>query len=210
MQRDSRVEWGCGDRFALLHADAPPAADPWRRGRDPFGLATTAGPQPNRQQGFRGAQRRGGAKRSSAEVNTVEKLAIDNVPEPETLHGPITVADNILTVMVKNIPCGCRQPGILQAIEELGFGLTYEFFYMPTRRNGENFGYAFVGFRDSETTAKFYQAMTGYCVNFRRNKKLVEVVPARIQGFRETYDHFKSTHAMRGKTPPIFVGTPAA
>jgi len=203
----ARVEWNCCDFFGVSGEDTQPARHPTRHGCKENAAATTASPQPKRQVSLHGTKQRGEAQLLSADPFILDKLSTDEAPKSEPLYGPITDADNILTVMIKNIPCGCKQAGIMQAIEDLGFGSAYNFFYVPTRRNGENFGYAFVGFPNPETTSVFYQAMTGYCFNFRKNKKIVEVVPARFQGLQETYEHFKSSHTMRGPRPPIFVTT---
>ena len=62
----------------------------------------------------------------------------------------LDIKDSV-TVMMKNIPCGCSQQQVLDAIADVGFADLHMFFYLPTRRS-KSLGYAFVGFADVPTT----------------------------------------------------------
>lgn len=85
----------------------------------------------------------------------------------------------VLTVMVKNIPCGCTEKDVCEAIASLGFEGQYNYFYMPKQRARVNMGYAFVGFENPAITKQFTESMTGYCFPARKSTKVVSVCPAR-------------------------------
>lgn len=92
---------------------------------------------------------------------------------------------DVVTVMVKNIPCRCSKQEVLDAITSVGYGNTYSFFCLPGRgRHAANFGYAFVGFDSGELAVGFTEAMTGYRFSGRSSLKACEIAPARIQDFR--------------------------
>jgi len=108
------------------------------------------------------------------------------------------------TLMIKHLPCRCTQQEVLDALAAVGFGQLYNFFYLPIRRgHTQNFGYAFVGFKDEETCTAFTNAMTGYCFAGRSSTKACAVAPARIQGFDGNVEHFQKTRCMRRKNRPI-------
>jgi hypothetical protein len=110
---------------------------------------------------------------------------------------------NCYTVMIRNIPCGCSREDVLQAIDSVGFNGLYDFFYLPRRRY-KTMGYGFIGFPDPHLTRSFAESMTGYRFPTRNSKKVVSVVPARIQGLNSCLDHFKSTRAMHSKQSQVF------
>lgn len=114
--------------------------------------------------------------------------------------------DEVYTIMVKNIPCRCSRAEVLAAIDVVGFGGLYDFFYLPVQRgHRQNSGYAFVGFADASATLRFRVAMSGYRFPGRCSEKVVSVVPARIQGLDKTAEHFSRTRALGSKWSPIFV-----
>lgn len=122
----------------------------------------------------------------------------------ETNDQIVDVNDDVKTVMMKNIPCGCSRKEVVDAIEEAGFKDQYDFFYLPTRRCKSNVGYAFIGFPNAAVAEAFAEAMTGYRFESRKSPKVVSIVPARIQGLTETVEHFKGSRVMNSKWSPIF------
>lgn len=122
-------------------------------------------------------------------------------------YDPLTGPDGkeMKTFMIKNIPCRCSQEEILDAVEEVGFGQLYNFFYLPmTQGQTHNIGYVFIGFYDEHVAVQFAQAMTGYRFKRRNSTKSCEVVPARIQGFQSNFDHFQKRTGMRKRNYPIW------
>jgi hypothetical protein len=129
-----------------------------------------------------------------------------NVEKISSGHHPIIDGDGeYLTVMIKNIPCGCKRDDLFDAFEGVGFLDRFNFFYMPLRRLKENLGYAFIGFPDPDTTRQFAEAMTGYHFASKNSTKVLSVVPAAIQGLPACIEHFRNTRTMTSPGPPIFV-----
>lgn len=113
--------------------------------------------------------------------------------------------NSMTTLMIKNIPCRCSQQEILDAIEEVGFGQAYNFFYLPmTQGQTHNIGYVFIGFDEDDVAAQFTAAITGFRFKSRNSSKCCEVVPARLQGFQTNMDHFRSRHCVRKRNHPIW------
>jgi len=88
--------------------------------------------------------------------------------------------------MVKNIPCRCSQNEFLDCVHDLGFKGRYDTFHMPGRSNRQNFGYAFLQFRDSADVSKFYEKMSGIRIGGRKSQKRIVVVPADVQSLTGT------------------------
>lgn len=114
-----------------------------------------------------------------------------------------TGQEEVYTVMIRNIPCSCKKQEIINAIAELGFIELHNFFYVPTR-HGKTLGYAFIGFSNAELTDEFTRRMTGYRFLRRKSNKVVEIVPASIQGLDNTWEHFKDTSVMQTPAKPSF------
>mmetsp|Transcript_106137 Transcript_106137/g.228657 ORF Transcript_106137/g.228657 Transcript_106137/m.228657 type:complete len:262 (+) Transcript_106137:64-849(+) len=88
----------------------------------------------------------------------------------------------VCTLKIKNLPRRCTQQEILNAVEDIGFGDGYDFFFLPVGpQSKQNRGYAFMNFRDPVTAANFRQAFAGYQIR----EKAVEVVAAPVQGLAE-------------------------
>jgi hypothetical protein len=113
--------------------------------------------------------------------------------------------NDVLTLMIKNIPCSCRRDDILAAIDEVGFKQTHDFFYVPTRRN-KCLGYAFISFPAPQLAQEFARAMSGYQFKNSLSGKKAIIAPANLQGFRENLKHFRSTAVMHTCAKPLFKG----
>ena len=103
--------------------------------------------------------------------------------------------EDTVTVMMKNIPCGCKQQEVLDAIADVGFKDVLEFFYLPTQRC-KALGYAFAGFADPQTTRMFAKAISGYRFQSRSSSKVVSIAPARVQGLQNNLNQFKPCQGM--------------
>jgi len=111
--------------------------------------------------------------------------------------------DGVTSLMIKNIPCSCSREDVLNAVEKFGFGNAHNFFYCPVRRS-KTIGYAFIGFPDEQSARGFAQSMSGYLFDQKSSTKVVAIVPARIQGFKETIAHFKNTSTIRNQGQKMF------
>jgi hypothetical protein len=155
----------------------------------------------------------------STSIGTIENEGSDNgqpevgcmedkiFRESNTIENQVSVGfddEETHTLMIKHLPCRCSQQEVLNAIEDVGFGEAYDFFYLPIRRgHTQNFGYAFVGFNNKDTCSEFAQAIAGYRFAGRSSSKACAVAPARIQGFSGNVEHFEKTRCMRRKNRPI-------
>eukprot|EP00929_Paragymnodinium_shiwhaense_P018814 TRINITY_DN13027_c0_g2_i1.p1 TRINITY_DN13027_c0_g2~~TRINITY_DN13027_c0_g2_i1.p1 ORF type:complete len:409 (+),score=68.48 TRINITY_DN13027_c0_g2_i1:76-1302(+) len=113
------------------------------------------------------------------------------------------------TWMLKGLPSRCVQEDVLDAISELGFAGTYDFFYMPVRRpyaKSNTFGYAFINFLDTDVALRFRDRVHNQLFTVRNTVKVAIVVLADIQGLQSLRDHFQRTAVMKCEAAPIFVG----
>mmetsp|Transcript_114065 Transcript_114065/g.213668 ORF Transcript_114065/g.213668 Transcript_114065/m.213668 type:complete len:97 (+) Transcript_114065:2-292(+) len=86
-------------------------------------------------------------------------------------------------MMLRNIPCALQSEGLGQVLHAKGFDGTYDFIHMPTRKkNGSNFGYAFINFKSPAEASRFEQAFRGYRFKGTLSTKECEVTPAHCQG----------------------------
>jgi hypothetical protein len=110
-------------------------------------------------------------------------------------------------VMLKNIPSRSSVAELTSLIEDLGFGQDFSFFYMPQRTGPRhrvlNKGYAFVGFSDPDTCARFASTISGHKFVTRESTKIIEVAPARLQSNEEVMEHFADMTLNSRKAPLV-------
>jgi hypothetical protein len=99
------------------------------------------------------------------------------------------------TMMICNIPCRFNHEAIIDALVAPGFAGTYDFVFIPDRKNRRtrgnskskgNIGYAFVNFYSMQHAEAF--AATFQDFQFPGNPKKCEVKFANHQGFNATFD----------------------
>jgi len=101
---------------------------------------------------------------------------------PEELH-PIT------TLMICDLPCRQSIHQLIEVINELGFGNTYDLVYLPPgkrhqkAKHSQNIGYAFVNFKLAENAAAFCQTFQDFVFPHCESKKLSFAKPAFRQGY---------------------------
>jgi len=88
-------------------------------------------------------------------------------------------------------------------LTEFGFMELSNFFYLPTR-HGKILGYAFIGFPCAEVAERFKKTITGYQMPQKKSSKVIDVLPANIQGLNKNYEHFKNTAVMQSHAGPVF------
>eukprot|EP00929_Paragymnodinium_shiwhaense_P004389 TRINITY_DN10530_c0_g2_i1.p1 TRINITY_DN10530_c0_g2~~TRINITY_DN10530_c0_g2_i1.p1 ORF type:complete len:224 (+),score=64.38 TRINITY_DN10530_c0_g2_i1:100-771(+) len=109
------------------------------------------------------------------------------------------------TLMVKNLPSRWSSEEVTRVIdEELGFGGTYDLFYMPRRSSSEKsqaLGYAFINFKEPVFGERFCAAAQNGLLKFRN--RLATVAPATIQGLENLNKHLKTKRVTkwRGGAP---------
>ncbi|KAF4672479.1 hypothetical protein FOL47_000478 [Perkinsus chesapeaki] len=95
------------------------------------------------------------------------------------------------TLMMKNIPNRYTQSELIQQISTSGFADKFDFFYLPIDRvSMANAGYCFINFITPELAKEFTHFYTGRTLGRFGSRKVVEVVPATIQGFRNNLEHY--------------------
>jgi RNA recognition motif-containing protein len=105
--------------------------------------------------------------------------------------------------LAKNIPCSCKKVEVIDLLKHFGFMERSNFFYLPTR-HGKILGYAFIGFQDAEVAEQFRKTMTGYQMPQKKSTKVIDVLPANIQGLSNNWEHFKNTTVMQSHAGPVF------
>eukprot|EP00929_Paragymnodinium_shiwhaense_P018813 TRINITY_DN13027_c0_g1_i1.p1 TRINITY_DN13027_c0_g1~~TRINITY_DN13027_c0_g1_i1.p1 ORF type:complete len:278 (+),score=36.85 TRINITY_DN13027_c0_g1_i1:62-895(+) len=116
------------------------------------------------------------------------------------------------TWMLKGLPSRCAQEDVLDAIEKLGFGGTYDFFYMPQRRpygKSSTHGLAFINFVDPAVGQQFCARVHNQVLQIRNSLKVAIVVAANMQGLESLREHFLHKAVMKCEAAPIFVGSTA-
>mmetsp|Transcript_25662 Transcript_25662/g.65977 ORF Transcript_25662/g.65977 Transcript_25662/m.65977 type:complete len:211 (+) Transcript_25662:280-912(+) len=89
--------------------------------------------------------------------------------------------------MVRNVPGRCSQQSLLDFFFELGFRGLVDLFYMPVDfRKRVGLGYCFINLTSAESAALFRSKVQGLvCPLSRGFGKVLQVSPARIQGFKD-------------------------
>jgi len=101
------------------------------------------------------------------------------------LQQELSTNGDITTLMLCNIPCRYNVDEILDAINNEGFQNTYDFVYVPNRKElSQNMGYAFVNFKLPESASAFMKAFQDYKFLASETTKLSYAKPAQTQGYR--------------------------
>eukprot|EP00929_Paragymnodinium_shiwhaense_P029537 TRINITY_DN1689_c0_g1_i2.p1 TRINITY_DN1689_c0_g1~~TRINITY_DN1689_c0_g1_i2.p1 ORF type:complete len:223 (-),score=40.34 TRINITY_DN1689_c0_g1_i2:486-1154(-) len=90
------------------------------------------------------------------------------------------------SLMIRNIPSRASAQEVTVLVDRLGFQGMYDFFYLPDRvvRRGApvNYGYAFINFKDSQSSADFAAFIGSNRVSLRCSPKTLTVCHADVQG----------------------------
>lgn len=119
--------------------------------------------------------------------------------------------NNILTVMMRNLPNKVCQTMLLSEINAAGFQGAYDFLYLPIDPDTEaNRGYAFINFITPGHAFMFKMRFQGKKFGDFNSHKVVSVVPATLQGFDANYAHYSKTRITQGDPAcrPLFLREP--
>jgi len=112
-----------------------------------------------------------------------EKAPLSSNP---TQHG-----NSVTTLMIRNIPNRYSQSELLAEIREAGFDNKFDFFYLPMdHETHANFGYAFINFVDEREVDPFTKRFNGLKLNRFTSNKIIQIVPAQLQGFQANLQHY--------------------
>jgi len=119
----------------------------------------------------------------------------------------------ITTLMIRNIPNRYNQEELLEEIDDLGFALKYDFFYMPVDAHNKcNVGYGFINFKTASDCTKFQKDFKHYHYQKYNSRKIGEVTHAHMQGLKANVAHFRKTRVVGWDTyTPLYFrddGTP--
>ena len=100
-------------------------------------------------------------------------------------------ASSVTTLMIRNIPNRYSQSELLTEIREAGFDTKFDFFYLPMdHETHANFGYAFINFVDEREVEPFTKRFNGLKLNRFTSNKIIQIVPAQLQGFQANLQHY--------------------
>mmetsp|Transcript_118321 Transcript_118321/g.314895 ORF Transcript_118321/g.314895 Transcript_118321/m.314895 type:complete len:354 (-) Transcript_118321:322-1383(-) len=132
------------------------------------------------------------------------------VPRSENLeaHASDCVTNGtVTTMMLRNIPNKYTQTSLLKEINEVGFGGTYDFFYLPMDvHNRSNVGYAFINFEMPQDAERFRRAFSDHRFQRFHSRKIGSVCVAHVQGLDANLRHFENravTQARNDQYRPI-------
>eukprot|EP00928_Gymnodinium_smaydae_P069417 TRINITY_DN5289_c0_g4_i3.p1 TRINITY_DN5289_c0_g4~~TRINITY_DN5289_c0_g4_i3.p1 ORF type:complete len:312 (+),score=23.05 TRINITY_DN5289_c0_g4_i3:68-1003(+) len=95
------------------------------------------------------------------------------------------------SVMVRNIPYKCTRPMFFEAVKRAGFENLYDYAYMPLNAGrATSKGYAFLNFSDDITAYRFKVHFDGKKMDVPKKSKLLEVIPANLQGYLRNEAHY--------------------
>eukprot|EP00928_Gymnodinium_smaydae_P028502 TRINITY_DN21720_c0_g1_i1.p1 TRINITY_DN21720_c0_g1~~TRINITY_DN21720_c0_g1_i1.p1 ORF type:complete len:392 (+),score=56.07 TRINITY_DN21720_c0_g1_i1:65-1177(+) len=89
------------------------------------------------------------------------------------------------TAMIRNLSFKCNETMLRRALKKAGFKNLFDFIHMPIyRQRFTSKGYAFVNFKDPQTAYRFKVMFDSTIPDIPGSKKLLEVIPANIQGLQ--------------------------
>jgi hypothetical protein len=104
---------------------------------------------------------------------------------------PLQHGGAVTTLMIRNIPNRYTQSELLQEIKEAGFDVKFDFFYLPMdHETHANFGYAFINFIEERDVEPFTKRFNGLKLNRFTSNKIIQIVPAQLQGFQANLQHY--------------------
>jgi len=135
----------------------------------------------------------------TSESQSSVKLSHKSVPKHTDLQkefGDEVDPDEILTLMIRNIPHMYTRSMLMEELDALGFREDYDFIYLPMDKTTHwNVGYAFVNFLSSSVAKKCMSMLENY--SFKRFEhgtgKVAQVCTAHIQGLKKNLQYYSTT-----------------
>lgn len=114
---------------------------------------------------------------------------------PSTPTDPVMSRGKKTTVMLRNVPYGESQLGVLNLVEQRGFGGRFDFFYAPLDfSSGNNLGYAFINLPEPSAVSEFFTVFDGLRVDKEGwSQKDLQVCWARVQGRHPNVEHYRNS-----------------
>eukprot|EP00928_Gymnodinium_smaydae_P032603 TRINITY_DN23565_c0_g1_i4.p1 TRINITY_DN23565_c0_g1~~TRINITY_DN23565_c0_g1_i4.p1 ORF type:complete len:277 (+),score=34.54 TRINITY_DN23565_c0_g1_i4:51-881(+) len=106
------------------------------------------------------------------------------------------------SVMVRNISYKCSRMMFCEELDRAGFQNQYDYVYVPVNAGrGTSKGYAFANFADDRTAYRFKVHFDGFKMNVPGGVKLLEVIPANLQGYAQNASHYISKQSEMSVAP---------
>ncbi|KAF4729434.1 hypothetical protein FOZ62_024893 [Perkinsus olseni] len=111
---------------------------------------------------------------------------------PPLAHSPEVCAQKeVTTLMMRHIPNRYSQSELIEEVTAAGFGGTFDFFYLPMDHSTRaNFGYCFINFTTPAVASLFTHVLSGKQLKMSTSRKIIEIVPAKLQGFDANLLHY--------------------
>ncbi|KAF4685422.1 hypothetical protein FOZ60_006542 [Perkinsus olseni] len=111
---------------------------------------------------------------------------------PPLAHSPQVCAQKeVTTLMMRHIPNRYSQSELIEEVTAAGFGGTFDFFYLPMDHSTRaNFGYCFINFTTPAVASLFTHVFSGKQLKMSTSRKIIEIVPAKLQGFDANLLHY--------------------
>eukprot|EP00928_Gymnodinium_smaydae_P069418 TRINITY_DN5289_c0_g5_i1.p1 TRINITY_DN5289_c0_g5~~TRINITY_DN5289_c0_g5_i1.p1 ORF type:complete len:328 (+),score=37.32 TRINITY_DN5289_c0_g5_i1:74-1057(+) len=129
---------------------------------------------------------------SVAWLNYSESPATLEVPHPAD-EGDVLPSEwqGKTSVMVRNISYKCTRAVFYNMLKRAGFEDSFDYLYLPVIAGRDTSkGYAFINFSDDATAYRFKVHFDGKKLDMPKANKLIEVIPAKLQGFSENESHY--------------------
>eukprot|EP00929_Paragymnodinium_shiwhaense_P060757 TRINITY_DN30327_c0_g1_i1.p1 TRINITY_DN30327_c0_g1~~TRINITY_DN30327_c0_g1_i1.p1 ORF type:complete len:232 (-),score=26.76 TRINITY_DN30327_c0_g1_i1:414-1109(-) len=115
------------------------------------------------------------------------RMAENKTPEAASPASRTCMNSSSTSLVIKNIPSRATELEVMSKIDAIGFEGVYDFFYLPypPPKKGSttsNRGYAFINFKDSESSQWFLEVSQRQGITVRSDFKVLSVGPARVQG----------------------------
>jgi hypothetical protein len=122
-------------------------------------------------------------------------------PKKTKAAGINPTSGKVTTVMVRNLPTTLKQHDFVRELDVTGFEGTYDICYLPVNfSTGQSRGYAFVNFKQAAEASRF-RAAWHHVERFGCRDPLVDVSPARVQGYEANAAKANSPHVCKVRNP---------
>eukprot|EP00928_Gymnodinium_smaydae_P085567 TRINITY_DN69078_c0_g1_i1.p2 TRINITY_DN69078_c0_g1~~TRINITY_DN69078_c0_g1_i1.p2 ORF type:complete len:155 (-),score=12.22 TRINITY_DN69078_c0_g1_i1:61-525(-) len=94
----------------------------------------------------------------------------------------ILVRPREMTLIIRSMPCSVNEERMESVLREHGFAGSYDYLFLPVRRNGSNLGFGVVNFMQEQDAFRFRDFLVGYRFPGANSTQRCIVTLADIQG----------------------------
>jgi len=103
----------------------------------------------------------------------------------------------VTSLMLSNLPCCVSQEELAAIINRGGFEDRYDYLYLPKPARGgrtQNISYGFINLLTPKVAKDFIQCFQGHVFEGTSSSKVMQVKPAKVQGFSKNVCNFAHAH----------------